>query len=123
MALALVNVALAEVQLGRLSSAARSLRVALETSMKVDAKTVVTGCLDVSAALAAARGKMHEAARLAGAASRLLEELGSVRDSSDRSLFERASNPFVRRSAPTRTRRSSAGGSCRSKRRLRSRSP
>ena len=41
MALALCNVAFAELRLGRLSSAASSLRVALDTSMKIDAKTVV----------------------------------------------------------------------------------
>ena len=89
MALALCNVAFAELQLGRLSSAASSLRVALDTSMKVDAKTVVSACLDVSVGLAVARGKMHEAARLAGAASRLQEELGSVRDSFEGAWFER----------------------------------
>ena len=41
MALALCNVAFAELRLGRLSSAASNLRVALDTSMKIDAKTVV----------------------------------------------------------------------------------
>ena len=88
MALALSNVAFAEVQLGRLSSAARSVRVALDTSMKVDAKTVVTACLDVSAALAAARGKMQEAALVAGAAWRLEKELGSVRQAFDQRVFD-----------------------------------
>ena len=90
MALALTNVAFAELQLGRLSSAASSLRVALDASMKIDAKTIVHVCLDVSVGLAAARGRMHEAARLAGATSRLLEELGSVRDSFEGGWFERA---------------------------------
>ena len=89
MALALCNVAFAELQLGRLSSAASSLRVALDTSMKVDAKTVASAGLDVSVGLAVARGRMHEAARLAGAASRLLQELGSVRDSFEGAWFER----------------------------------
>ena len=89
MALALSNVAFAELQLGRLSSAASSLRAALDTSMKIDAKTVVNACLDVSVELAVARGKMHEAARLAGATSRLQEELGSVRDSFEGGWFER----------------------------------
>ena len=42
MALALCNVAFAELRLGRLSSAASNLRVALDTSMKVDARTVVS---------------------------------------------------------------------------------
>src|SRR5207247_2496838 len=65
-----------------------SVSVALEASMKLDAKTVLIGCLDASAALAAARGKMHEAARLAGAASRLQEELGSVRQAFDQGLFD-----------------------------------
>ena len=66
------------------------MRVALDASMKVDVKTVVSGCIDASAALAAARGKMHEAARLVGTASRLLEELDSVRHPFDESLFEQA---------------------------------
>ena len=70
------------------------------------------------------RGRMHEAARLAGATSRLLEELGSVRDGVRGGLV-RASGRirFARRSAPTRKPRSSAGGSCRSTRRRRLRSP
>ena len=86
MALALCNVAFAELQLGRLSSAASSVRVALDASMRVDAKTVVNWVLDVSVGLAVARGRMYEAARLAGATSRLLEELGSVRDSFEGAL-------------------------------------
>jgi hypothetical protein len=89
MALALSNVAFAELQLERLSSAASSLRVALDTSMRIDAKTVVNACLDVSVELAVARGKMHEAARLAGATARLQEQLGSVRDSFEGDWFER----------------------------------
>ena len=94
MALALTNVAFAEIQLGRLSSAARTMRVALDASIKVDTMTVVSGCFDASAALAAARGKMHEAARLVGSASRLLEELDSVRHPFDESLFEQAVESF-----------------------------
>ena len=90
MALALCNVAFAEIRLGRLSSAASNLRVALETSMKIDAKTVVNFCLDVSVELAVARGKIHDAARLAGATSRLQEELGSARDSYEGDWFERS---------------------------------
>ena len=90
MALALTNVAFAEIQLGRLSSASRSIRVALDTSIKVDTMTLVSGCFDAAAALAAARGKMYEAARLAGSAERLLEELDSVRHPFDQSLFEQA---------------------------------
>jgi predicted ATPase len=87
-ALALGNVAWAEIQLGRLASAARTVRVALDLSMNLDAKALVTNSLDSAAALAAARGELHDAARLAGAASRLLEEHGSVRDPFDQSLFD-----------------------------------
>jgi tetratricopeptide (TPR) repeat protein len=90
MALPLANVAFAEVQLGRLSSAASSVRVALDTSMKLDAKVVEQACLDVCTALAAAQGKMHEAPLVAGATSRLQEELGSVRQSSDQGWFDQA---------------------------------
>ena len=124
MALALCNVAFAELQLGSLSSAASSVRVALDACMKVDAKTVVNWALDVSVGLAAARGTMHEAARLAGATSRLLEELGSVRDGFEGDWFERTVESIrASRSAPTRTPRSSVGGSCRSTRPRRSHSP
>ena len=90
MALALCNVAFAEIQLGKLSSAGTTLRDALDASLRIDAKTVVAMCLDLSVELAAARGMVHEAARLAGAASRLEEELGSVRDSFEGGVFERA---------------------------------
>ena len=89
MALALCNVAFSDLQLGRLSSAASGLCLALDASMKIDAKTVVNWVLDVSVGLAVARGRMREAARLIGATSRLLEELGSVRDSFEGGLFER----------------------------------
>jgi predicted ATPase/class 3 adenylate cyclase len=90
MALALCNVAFAEVRLGRLASAATSLREALEASMRIDAKIVVGACLDVSVELAAARGRLHESARVAGAATRLQEELGSARDSFEGGFFEQA---------------------------------
>ena len=88
-ALALCNVALAELRLGRTSSAAKNVRLAIETSMKVDAKMVMAACLEASAELAATRRKIPEAALLVGAASRLQEELGSVRESYEQSLFER----------------------------------
>jgi tetratricopeptide (TPR) repeat protein len=90
MALALCNVAFAELRLGRVSAAATSLRNALETSMRIEARTVVAFCLDVAVELAVARGRMHEAARLAGSASRLLEELDSIRQPFDQNEFDRA---------------------------------
>jgi tetratricopeptide (TPR) repeat protein len=90
MALALCNVVFAEIQLGRLSSAATSLHDALDTSMRIAANMVVAFCLDLSVELALALGKLREAARLAGAASRLQEELGSVRDSFEEGEFQRA---------------------------------
>jgi hypothetical protein len=66
------------------------LRVALETSMKVDARIVVCWCLDLSASIALALGNVREAARLVGAAERLREELGSIRgDDFEVVLFER----------------------------------
>ena len=92
MALALCNVATAELQLGRLASAAASLRVALETSVKVDAKMVVAGSIDTSVLIAAALGNMREAALLAGASERLYEELGSFRDSFEAELFARTAD-------------------------------
>ena len=90
MAFALCNVTFAEIQLGRLSSAATSLRVALDASMRMDAKTIVANCLELSVELAAARNRMSEAARLAGATWRLYEEMGAARDSFEGGVFERA---------------------------------
>jgi tetratricopeptide (TPR) repeat protein len=90
LALALCNVAFAEVRLGRLTAAETSLHEALETSMRIDAKIVVGCCLDVSVEIVAARGRLHEAARIAGAATRLQEELGSARDPFEEGFFERA---------------------------------
>ena len=87
-ALALCNVAAAELRLGRLSAAATSLRDALEISLRIEAKTVTAFCLDLSVELAVARERMHEAARLAGAASGAQDELGSVRQAFDQNVFD-----------------------------------
>ena len=76
-AVALSNVAFAEARLGRIPAAAATLRNALETSLKLDSKTLLAACLDSAAAVAVARERMQEAARLAGAASRIDEDLGS----------------------------------------------
>jgi predicted ATPase/class 3 adenylate cyclase len=89
-ALALCNVAFAEIQLGRLSAAAASLRDAIAASMRADAPMVVAMCLDLATELAVARGKVPEAARLAGAAWRMQQELGSVRDSFEGGVFDGA---------------------------------
>ena len=89
MALALANVAMAELHLGRLSSAAVSVRAALEASMKVNAKMVVAACIDTSVLIATALGNVLEAALLVGASERTHEELGSVRDGFEAELFAR----------------------------------
>ena len=59
-------------------------------SMEIEAKTVVTFCLDLAVELAVARGRMHDAARLAGASSGAQEELGAVRPPFDQSVFDHA---------------------------------
>ena len=88
MALALCNVVLAELKLGRVSSAVQNLRAAIDTSMKVDAKMVMVGCLEAAAELAVLRAQAPAAARLIGAASRLQEELGWVRSPYEQTEFE-----------------------------------
>ena len=123
MALALCNVAFAELQLGRLSSAASSLGVALDTSMTIDAKTVVIWGLDVSVGLAVARGKMHEAAASPGRLRDCWRSSAQPGTLSREAGSSERSNPFTRPSAPTRRPRSSVGGNCRSTRRRRLRSP
>jgi hypothetical protein len=119
MALALANVAMAELHLGRLSSAGSSLRVALETSMKVDSRIVLSWCLDLSASIALALGNVREAARLVGAGDRLHEELGAARGRTPNSFSSRGpSSPSAHRSERMwQRRRSSADASCRSRRR------
>jgi predicted ATPase len=77
MALALCNVASAELELGRLSSASANIRVALETSVKVDAIGVVVVCFEAAAWIAAELGNVGEGAQLVGVSARLWDELGS----------------------------------------------
>jgi tetratricopeptide (TPR) repeat protein len=89
-ALAPCNVAIAELQLGRLSSAAASAHGALQASMKVDAKMVVAASIDTSLLIAAALGNMREAPLLAGVSERLREELDSIRDPFEDEFFARA---------------------------------
>jgi hypothetical protein len=88
MALALVNVAEAELLLGRLSSAAATLQVALEASVKVDARMVLAGCLSTGASIALALGNASDAALLVGASDRLDDEIGaSGRDAFEEEIF------------------------------------
>jgi hypothetical protein len=56
--------------------------------MKIDAKMVMAGCLEASAELAVLRARIPEAARLIGAASRLQEDLSSVRNPNEQTWFE-----------------------------------
>jgi predicted ATPase len=87
-ALARGNVALAEIHLGRLADAGRSVHAALEDSLAVNGTMVISACLDCCCALASALGLQPEAARLIGAAERLWEELGVVvRESFEAALF------------------------------------
>jgi len=79
MALARANVGYAEIRLGRFSAAARSLRVALDASVAMQASTVVGFCFDNAAWLAAAVGRAEDAARLTGARERLEAEIGATR--------------------------------------------
>jgi tetratricopeptide (TPR) repeat protein len=79
-ALATLNVAEAQLELGELEAAAQSLRTALEDAAAVGATTIVAGCLDSSAVLAQALGRVADATRLLGGADRVYEELGSPRE-------------------------------------------
>ncbi len=80
--------------------------------------TIVANCLELSVELAAARDKMSEAARLAGATGDCTRKWARPGDRSRAVCSSEQSHPFARRSAPTRTPRSSADGSCHSTRRL-----
>jgi predicted ATPase len=79
-ALATLNVAEAQLELSEFAAAARSLDAALEDAQQVGATTIMAGCLDVSAVLAAMLGRTLESTRLLGAADRVHEELGGARE-------------------------------------------
>jgi tetratricopeptide (TPR) repeat protein len=75
-ALALSNVALAELQLERLDDAARDFQQALAEGLEAGSTIVVDICLEGLAAAAAANGRPTEAVRLLGAAVALCDETG-----------------------------------------------
>ena len=76
-ALALVNVAFAEVRLGLLDDAKRDLRQALQEAVDVGSTMVLAAGLQICAATAMFEHRAPEAARLAGASYAFLEELGT----------------------------------------------
>jgi hypothetical protein len=96
-ALAPTNVATAQLHLGRLEDAGRTVRIALADGLEVGGLMVVAFSLDVCGLLALALGRAGEAARLFGAADRLHAELGSVRDVFEGQLVD-ASTALVRAS-------------------------
>jgi predicted ATPase/class 3 adenylate cyclase len=87
-ALARINVASAEYQLGRIDDAASSLRVVLQDILELGATMVVAACLDVYVSVVFALGKPHEAACLFGAAERLREELANVREAFEQDVLD-----------------------------------
>jgi predicted ATPase/class 3 adenylate cyclase len=88
-ALCLCNVALAQREAGLLDDAARSLRLALEDSLSVDARMVVLFCFELGAALAGDRDRPQEAATLLGASAQLREDLDTINDDYEHDLLER----------------------------------
>jgi predicted ATPase len=75
-ALATLNVAQAQLELGQTDAAAASTRTALADADASGATTIVALAFDVATVLAAARGRLADAARLHGAATHVHEELG-----------------------------------------------
>ena len=122
MALALCNVADAELQLGRLS--VRRVEPARRTRDEHEGRRQNGGQRSPSTSPSSSRSLGKDArgstSRRSGLATAGQARLGSERL---RRPVRADVDPFSRRSAPTRTPRSSAGGSCRSTRRRPSRSP
>ena len=79
-ALALLNVASAQLALGRLGDAGRSIRTALQENVDIGSTMGISNGLDVAALLAASARGWTEAAVLLGASARLADELGTRRD-------------------------------------------
>ena len=118
MALALCNIAFAELQLGGLSSAASSLRVAAREHE--DRREDGRARASTSPSSLRSRGGRSTRQRVSsGAASRLHEARLGPGVSRGRLVRARRQIHFASRSAPTRTPSSAAGGSCRSTRRQR----
>jgi hypothetical protein len=87
-ALCLTNVTMAQCEAGLLDDAARTLHQALEDSLAVDGKMVISFCFHSAAALAAARNKPAEAATMLGASARLQEELEADMEDYETGLVE-----------------------------------
>ena len=77
---AVLNVILAQVQLGQLSDAARNLRTSIEENLAIGSTMGVSACLDAAALIAAAGHDWERAAGLLGASDRLGAELGARRE-------------------------------------------
>ena len=75
-ALALLNVAQAQLALGWLADACRSIRMALQENVDIGSTMGISGGLDVAAVLAASARGVDRAAILLGASARLGDELG-----------------------------------------------
>jgi tetratricopeptide (TPR) repeat protein len=88
-ALALSNVAFAELHLGRLGDAERDLRQALHESFEIGSVQVVFTCLGSLAALASDADNPSRAARLMGAEAAIGEEIGVVLAGAELTLHER----------------------------------
>jgi predicted ATPase/class 3 adenylate cyclase len=88
-ALALSNVAFAELHLGRRGEADRDLRQALREGFETGSVTVVFICLGSLAALATAEGNPSRAARLMGAEAAIREENGIALYGAELALHER----------------------------------
>jgi len=88
-ALALSNVAFAELHLGRLGEAERDLRQALHEGFEIGSVQVVFTCLGSLAALASDADNPSRAARLMGAEAAIGEEIGVVLAGAELTLHER----------------------------------
>ena len=89
-ALSLLNVALAQLALGRLADAGRSIRTALQENIDIGSTMGTGDAIAVTTLLAASAREWKEAAVLLGASARLADELGAVRDSYEAEELGRA---------------------------------
>jgi tetratricopeptide (TPR) repeat protein len=89
-ALALLNVALAQMGLGRIGDAGRSIRTALQENVEIDSTMGTGNALDTATLLAASAREWTEAAVLLGVSARLADDLGTTWDSYEAEELQRA---------------------------------
>ena len=89
-ALALINIALAQMALGRIGDAGRSTRTALQENIEIGSTIGTSDALEAATLLAASAKEWTGTAVMLGMSARLADELGTTRDRYEEGEYRRA---------------------------------